>query len=421
LRFLKLNNWGQPHMVILFIFLFTTFSGVVRKWILPLGIVNNLVLFFQLLLPLIFVFLPFNKSKSTLLSIMPIYLLVLILMAFNPLNQSIYHGLLGIILHFGFWYVLSYYLNNRENFKVEKLIPVFVIISIAQIVFAAIQYGLPTDHFLNSYVAETDAVATVGDSVRVSGTFSYIGGFGAYMIFYTFLMLTIIKIGYAKKNIIFLIALGFFGCFMSGGRSIIVFYSVCLLLSLSKNFILILLKGLIGWLPVFFIVAILGVGGGIISLVNKSSDNFFERVDNTRESGEQSRRVSGALNDVIDFKGDYQVFGRGLGGTYQGANAIWGESPFITAYGGYEEEPERIILEGGFCLLFIKLLLWCLFFIDSKINKTLLIVIILIVLVYFIYTFNIFNGIYLLLGLILLDRINFIDENNSFTPRHTAR
>ena len=117
LKFTALNNWRQPHKVVLFLFLFSTFSGLVRKWILPIGVVNNLVLFIQLLLPLSFIFLPNNKSKSILLTLMPVYLIVLLLMAFNPMNLTFYHGFFGVVLHFGFWFALSYYLNNRENFK----------------------------------------------------------------------------------------------------------------------------------------------------------------------------------------------------------------------------------------------------------------------------------------------------------------
>jgi hypothetical protein len=343
---------------------------------------------------------------------MPVYLIVLLLMAFNPMNLTFYHGFFGVVLHFGFWFALSYYLNNRENFKLEKLIPLFVIVSVLQILFATIQYGLPMDHFLNSYVAETKSVATVGDAVRVTGTFSYIGGFGAFMIFYSFLIIVLLKIEYSKTILLFLIALGFLGCFMNGSRSVIILYSVCIILSLSKNVLIMMFHGSIKLAPILAIILILGIGGTIVDLMSKSSDNFFERVEGTRNSGEQNRRVLGAINDVIDFEGDYQVFGRGLGGTYQGSNAIWGESPFIAKYGGYEEEPERIILEGGFFLLFIKLLLWLLFIIESKIRKGFLVIIISIIFLYFIYTFNIFNAIYILIGIMLLDRVSFILENN---------
>ncbi len=335
------------------------------------------------------------------------------MMSFNPMNLTFYHGLLGVILHFGFWFALSYYLNNREYFKLEKLIPVFLIVSVLQILFATIQYSLPTDHFFNSYVAETKYVATVGDAVRVTGTFSYIGGFGSFMVFYSFLITVLIKTEYSKKILLFLIVLGFLGCFMNGSRSVTIFYSVCIVLSISKNFLLIILQDSIKLIPILGIILILGIGESVIDLFKKSSGNFVERVEDTRDSGEQNRRVFGALNDVLDFKGNYQVFGRGLGGTYQGSNAIWGQSPFITEYGGYEEEPERIILEGGFFLLFIKLLLWLFFIIESKIRKGFLVIIISIIFLYFVYTFNIFNAIYILIGIMLLDRVSFVSENNN--------
>lgn len=411
----------NPNNVVLFIFLFTTLSGVVRKWILPLGIVNNLVLVIQLLLPIVFVFLPNRATHSLLLRIMPIYLVALILLALNPLNQTIYHGVFGVVLHFGFWYALAYYLNNRTYFNLRKLFPVFVIVSVFQIILATIQYGLPMNHILNRYVAETDTVAMVGNAVRVSGTFSYIGGFGAYMIFYAFLVMSLIKMRYHKNTLIFLILLGFLGCLMNGSRSITFFYTLCLFLSASISLIINLLQGSIKLISILFLLVILGLGGGVITLINKSSDNFFNRVETTRASGEEDKRIVEPIADIIEFDGKYQLFGRGLGGTYQGANAIWGESIFITEYGGYEEEPERILLEGGYFLFLIKLLLWYLFFRESKIKKWLLGIIIMLILLYFIYTFNIFNGIYILIGLILLDQTYYINENNYSTPGYTAR
>ncbi|MGL1423646.1 hypothetical protein ACSTJ1_00460, partial [Vibrio parahaemolyticus] len=54
-------------------------------------------------------------------------------------------------------------------------------------------------------------------------------------------------------------------------------------------------------------------------------------------------------------KGNYPIFGVGLGSTYQGAIKLFGTSPFIIEYGFYESEVIRIVLEGGFILLFTRI------------------------------------------------------------------
>ena len=54
---------------------------------------------------------------------------------------------------FGFWYAIFSYMKLRQDVRLEKLIGIFIIISLGQVALAFVQYGLPPDNVLNRYAA----------------------------------------------------------------------------------------------------------------------------------------------------------------------------------------------------------------------------------------------------------------------------
>ena len=111
---------------------------------------------------------------------------------------------------------------------------------------------------------------------------------------------------------------------------------------------------------------------------------------------------------LLNFKGDYGLFGVGLGSTYQGANALFGVSAAVKEHPVNEDELDRIVLEGGFILLALKIVLMVLLVRNSCINKLYLSVYLILVILFVPIVFNIYNSIYLFLGLALLDRVYYI-------------
>lgn len=400
-------------MVLFFIFLFTTFSGAIRKWVVDDSITNNLILAVQLSVPFSFLFLIRSfKFRSPFKPLLIAYIFLLILLAINPMNYTMFHGVFGIILHLGFWFACFFYFENREYFDLRVLFNLFIIISLSELVLGFIQYTLPPSHILNKYVKESGLsdIAMVGGAVRVTGTFSYLAGFASFFVFYPLFIWALAKNNVAHVKVIFLYMLGLIGCFMSGSRSAFYPYLLIGFLILYTEYGV---KRLFGVVASTVLVGLLAVtvtfflGNKLAFLtntVNKSYENFENRRSVNKAQGEEQNRILKTINGVLFFPGEYAAIGVGLGATYQGAIATWGTSPYVASYPGWlEEEPERIVVEGGFVLFFFRILLFAYLFRKLSIptfSKAVLLVFsfFFISIVFFTYSSS-----YFLLGLILID------------------
>lgn len=405
--------------VILYLFLFTTFSGAIRKWVVSSNVISNAILGVQLLIPFIFVFFKgafkFNNRQQNLFVVLVVYIFSLFLLAANPLGATLGHGILGIMVHLGFWLPMFIYLKDREGYSVEKLIPFFIVICFAQVILASIQSQLPPDAFINRYATETNggaADALVGDAVRVTGTFSYISGYGSFMLFYTLVACALIKIRYQSFILIPFLALGYYGCLISGSRGTTYSYLIIIgLFILTSVNIRANAKLIGGTLLVILVLGILNFALKdplhVYQKFAESSSNFNERVNNTDDNSEG--RVMAAINEVVELNYAHDLFGAGLGSTYQGANALFGYNPNLDGQ-GFESEPKRVILEGGFFLLILRFIM--LFYLMFNLKGNFFFKAAIIVLTVFVFSiiYNTYNCFYLLLGLILLDRISFNKE-----------
>ena len=139
------------------------------------------------------------------------------------------------------------------------------------------------------------------------------------------------------------------------------------------------------------------------AFVQTAWSNFYSRIEDGFTNQEYDHRTIGVVGEVVNFKGDYPVFGPGLGGTYQGARLVWGESYFVEAYGGYEEEPERIVIEGGFLLFALRTAILLYLFSLFKIPRLPQVFILVYLLFLTHIVFNIYNIIFYGFGLAFLD------------------
>ena len=129
-----------------------------------------------------------------------------------------------------------------------------------------------------------------------------------------------------------------------------------------------------------------------------------------QKTGENTSRIIEPIMEVVNFKGDYYLFGVGLGATYQGATSIWGSSKEVSKYGYYEEEGERIIIEGGYLLFICRLILFSVLGYSLKTPRLFNWIFVSILCLNFMLVFNIYNSIFILFGLALVDRIYFLRE-----------
>jgi hypothetical protein len=414
-----INTWrslGKEKRLrtILYLFLFTTLSGAVRKWGVSNAVVSNAILGVQLTIPLSFVFFKnafhFDYKQRNTFIILLTYIFTLFLLAANPLGATLGHGILGIIVHLGFWLPMFIYVKDPDSFKIEKLIPLLIIICFAEVVLGSIQSALPPEAWLNKYAAtegEGRPDALVGDAVRVSGTFSYISGYGSFMLFYTLLACVLIKIRYQPFVLIPFLAIGYYGCLISGSRGTTYSYLIIIGMFVLTSVNIKANAKLIGGALMVILVAglfnfILQDPLNIYEKFAASSSNFEERdsgaADNTKG------RITGSLDEIIYLEFKHDIIGVGLGSTYQGANALFGYNRNLNGQ-GFETEFKRIVLEGGYILLILRFVMY--FYLLYLLRGSIIFKLSVFVLSLFVFSivYNTYNTFYFMIGMILLDRV----------------
>lgn len=410
---------NQPRLnSILFItwatILFTILSGAIRKWVVGPGGLSNLFFLMQLVLPFIFYYFVSRsdiKPKFHTPFLYFVFIGYLSLTALNPMNKTMYHGLLGLLIHLAIWVSWLAYYKKRHEFPLERLTGFLILILLAEVLLGAVQYSLPGDHFLNIRSTGDESEALVGDAFRVSGTFSYLGGFQAMITLYAFFIWFLLVLRFPTYIALAVFLLSLFAAFMSGSRSAVGFLVVVSVVGflLTSSLVTGILR--VAWQGGLLVVCLYFFGGSLIVTYMRAYENFEERVDTNRK--ELEWRLNWMYDEVLNFKGKYPVYGVGLGSTYQGANAIFGESVYAQEYGYYETEPGRVILEGGFILFFLRIILFIVFLRHSyipMIGKILLLLIFLNNMV----IFNIYQGLFFVLGIMFVDRAYYLRKQGSY-------
>jgi hypothetical protein len=419
----KSNSVDKNRWLLVLMFCLTTFSGALRKWGFAESILSTLIFAIQLVSPFLIYFFTkpkeqaFDERNKKIADILKLYGIVLILQAFNPLNVTLYHGILGFILHFSFWLIVLVYLQYRNWFPIEKLFLLFLMVSVVQFTLASLQYTLPPEHILNRYLVEgtvEDAgKASVGDAIRVTGTFSFISGFGAYIIFYTLFICACI----AKKNINkillgFLITLGIYASFISGSRGVTAFYVItisCFIIFSSEilKSLNILLQISIGLLVIFLLNVGLSDPLNSFGRIDQAYSNFESRVEDNKEEG--SGRGTEFIGTIFNYNGPYPYLGTGLGGGYQGANELFGYSIFLKGIPP-EGEVWKIIFEGGYLLLLLKIFMFYRLIYNTYINKIFMTIVVLLIFSTVPIVYNVYNLMYVALGFCYLDKVMYLQK-----------
>jgi hypothetical protein len=399
-RFQRILFWG---------FFYTIIGGILRKWVFFGGAISNVLLFGQLLLPLILAW-QYSKTndkiKNPYKALLMVYFFILCMMALNPLNHTIFHGIFGIIIHFGFFYLVLAYPKIADKVNVDKLDNFLFIILVVETVLASIQSGLPSEHILNRYAKEGMNAAIVGDAIRVTGTFSYLGGFGSLVIFYSFYIWSLLNRNKKPWLIFISIILTLYCGLMVGARGTVIWAVIVITLGFYENRATVAKKYIRQFIGITIIIGVLSIFTNPFKSVEKALDNWLDRTIQLAESGEQASRINQIFNIFQDY--EYPIFGAGLGATYQGATQIFGVSDALRRHGFLEGEGERIVFEGGYFLLFVRIALF-LVIVSSIKTKRLSKWVLFFLLYNSMLVFNTYGAFFLAMGLIWINQKN---ENN---------
>ena len=394
------------------IVLLTTLSGAVRKWITTSGAVNNALLGLVLILPILLLF---YKNKDIELienkkhAVFNVYFFFLIIFALNPLNATIYHGLLGFIIHLSFFSILVSYFKNHAKINTRFIIVVATGLLIFEIILGSIQYASPAESFINRYAVGEDTetgVALVGDAIRVTGTFSYIAGYSTFLFLGLFTVFYSIKTGLFKSYGYILLGLVVYGALISGSRGTVAFIVGTTIVFLTFEVkILLKPKVIVNILLISGLLVITNFVAGdplkITAKFERSYDNFASRTEGSQEEGK--KRVFRDLDDIINSPFPYKISGIGLGSTYQGANALFGESALLSNI-TYEGELFRILIEGGFLLVILRIILLIYFLSILEFSFVFKVYLFFAINLLVPIVFNIYSSIFLGIGLILLNQ-----------------
>jgi hypothetical protein len=318
----------------------------------------------------------------------------------------------GYFLHVGVFLPLFIYFNDRDAFPVERLNKLFLFVVLFELLLGIVQFMSPYDSIINKYVRDMSEFGGIAmlygvDRVRITGTFSYIGGITALFTFFGFWLWGLRLTKGSPLLIYTLLIAGAVVSPMTGSRAL----SAFLIILVGCGFISTLtdLRGSLA-LGALALIGYVVIQYADLSLVGEAYTGLNDRIQGHTIDGENESRSFGQIQEIIDFRGAYPLLGTGLGGTYQGAIALAGESIYLKEYGYYEEEPERIILEGGYVLFVVRLLLWLLLFRQSRIPILYCFILILLHVFYAVTVFNVFTTFYTVMGFMYLDRCYYLRE-----------
>jgi hypothetical protein len=393
------------------LFIIASLGGAVRKWGTTNSGISNVILGIQMVIPFLMVYFrsrncytPFRYYR-----ILYLYFFYLAFHVIYPLQLTPWHGVFGILVHGGFWLGIFYYFSNRHLFNPAQCMKWFLAIAILEVILAIVQYQLPATHILNKYASDKIDVAVVGDRVRVTGTFSFLSGYTAYMMFYSLMLWAMARLRFPQWAVFTAVIAGLSASFMTGSRSILVIYILIVGAMLIREYPVSTLFSVAGRLiiPAMIIGSVLLVVKKVqvFEEVEKAYDNFMMRVEQNRQSGEERSRLVGDLYYLQDARYKYPVFGVGLGSTYQGATQLFGTSRYVQEFGYAESEISRVLLEGGWTLILLKFVLGIYMALKLSFKGFMRFVVWFVVAVGQPIVYNPHNATFLLLGIMLVDNI----------------
>lgn len=349
-------NW---HHSVKAVFIILVIEGALRKWVLPQA--SDLIYFLKdlVLLGAYLRYYGFSASTSKFRIKNDIIAILILLVAgwclFQAFNPSLGSPLVGIfgLRAYLFYIPLIWMLPTlfQSEEALYKFLRSHLLLVIPIGILGIVQFYSPASSPLNVYApGEVTEAATFGatSAVRVTGTFSYLSGYSAYLLVCFTLLIPMLSTNQSRwwKLVsiieIFLVTVN---SFMTGSRGVIIGAVLFLLGYLG---VLVFtrpastLRFIRQFLPLAIIVAI-----AASFWFQPAIDAFWLR---TTSNQDVSGRISGSFTQPFEFIKYKELDGYGTGATHQAAPALrraldLPAGEFIPTY--YESEMGRVALELG--------------------------------------------------------------------------
>lgn len=182
-------NWRRSVKTALYV---VVLEGALRKWVLPQA--SELIYFLKdaILLGAYLGYLNRERtafhslvSRSGLVGLLVAMVTILLFQVINPTLNSVLVGLMGAKGYL-LYIPLALMLPNlfRSSEELHRFLRWYVVLCIPVAVLGIVQFFAPADSALNVYARseiQTDVATFEDGNVRVTGTFPYLGGYGAYL------------------------------------------------------------------------------------------------------------------------------------------------------------------------------------------------------------------------------------------------
>lgn len=332
------------------------FEGILRKWVLPQA--SQQIYFFKDLV-LLGAYLryylgsepkyPLKITSITITLFMAIGWCVF--QAFNPSLGSPVIGFFGLKAYFFYiplmWMLPSLFQSQEELYKFLRN---YLLLAIPVCLLAVVQFFSPISSPINIYAGGKEASAIVGNTVRVTGTFSYIAGYSTYLITCFSILIPILTLPQTQiwRWLTFAEAFLVAGTsFMTGARGLVLYEVLfvvgyaCILLLTEPSIAVHATKQLI--VPIVLISVL------VPKFFNDAIDAFSSRTTTSSDSNTFLERALSAFREpgqALQLKG---FDGYGTGATHQAVSALRKafNLPFGEALPPAEGELGRIVLELG--------------------------------------------------------------------------
>ncbi|MBD3379244.1 MAG: hypothetical protein GF408_02160 [Candidatus Omnitrophica bacterium] len=339
--------------------LWVVLEGAFRKWISPsMGNIFYITKYF--LVGVAFLFYKLDKKKikdHEVISRLSVPAFIKLLVAglaviaffqmFNPNLPSVFIGAFGLAQYC--WFILLIFMVPcifADEHQLERFVLFNILIFVPVGILGVVQFFSPQAAYINKYVVDTANVVGVMGHPRITGTFSYLGGYAVYLTFAGFLSLAFFS---TKRNIFKVIMVSAVFIFivsnsmMNGSRGTVAYLVTGGILCLGRIF----LKDIGGMIKIALVagIAVLFAAFYMPSLVEDSRElleTSYEIIEErgTRDLGERVEEIMRPLSYI-------SWYGYGTGMTqnimkiegYKNETVLWDE--------GYEGEPKRVMLELG--------------------------------------------------------------------------
>lgn len=334
-------------------------EGALRKWFLPQA--SDLIYFLKdfVILGAYIRYYGFSRSEIKFVFMNNSLSILAFLTSgwclFQVFNESLGSPIVGIfgLKSYVLYIPLIWMVPNLFESELElyHFLRSYLAITIPVGIIGIVQFFSPADSAINSYAnSEAKNIATFGVSsfVRISGTFSYLGSYGAFLIVCFGLLVTLFTVQQSLRwRLITILStlLVVTNSLMNGSRSV-VFALILFLIGYWGIKILTLASNNLRFLKQFLLATV------VIALV--ASIWFKPAIETFTLRTTQNKDVSGRFIETFQQPFDFiqykELDGYGTGATQSGVQTLRkaldlprGESvPLV-----YEPEPGRVMLELG--------------------------------------------------------------------------